>query len=160
MQQRLVEREEKGRTEQERKGGSEGTVLAERKKEGRGPFLFPRTLPLFLLSRSRVRLSARTRSLARSLACTQGANRIRNKTNPMAGNARDQREDPTYTLKLDLGLSTSRSLSPCSPHRAPSLSLSSTWLSLKVSRCFSLRLSRNLSFAEIFAVPLARVRLE
>lgn len=136
--------------------------MAERKKEESfhaGPFPFPATLSLssFLSSPFKCPGFSSACSLARSLAyslarsfvrsCIRGANRIRNKTNPISRNARDQREDPTYTLKLDLGLSTSRYVFSFSlpPRIARALALSSR-LSLNVPRCFSLRLWCNLSF--------------
>lgn len=127
-----------------------------------GPFLFPRFSPSLrsrpLSLSSSVRLSALcslAHSLAHSLArsrTTRGVNRIRNKTNPISRNARGP------TRGSDLHAQTGsrsfhfslRVLFLLSPSRRPGR------LSLNVSRCFSLRLSRNLSFPEIFTVPLVR----
>jgi len=128
-------------------------VLAERKGERgisrRGPFLFPRDSPssLFLaLSLHQCPAFSPARSLARSLARAHACGEQTGfaiKRISISRNARDRREDPTYTLKLDLALFSllaACSLSPGLPARA--LALSPTrrrHLSLNVSRCFSLR---------------------
>lgn len=188
MQQRLVEQEEKGRTREGSRREGHGVGGTKERKihphaSSMGPFPFPVTLPLFLLALlpscpafqpcSFARLLARSLFLAVFLSLSLA--RIRGVQTGFAikripsRNARDQREDLTNTFKLDLGLSTSRSvfsfsflflpLTPCSPRRrASSLSLS---FSLYVPRYFSLRLSRAASLSRVIRCPsrlFARVK--